>query len=84
AAFSALLGMANGASGLLLRWKAQCACAVVWWAAAVALCFGQELQSIIVFLVAIFLGQIVFGSYGMIAEAQGRKRRQARIGTAHA
>jgi len=29
----------------------------------------------IVFLVAIFLCQIVFGIYGMIAEAQGRKQR---------
>ncbi|MEO7143045.1 MAG: hypothetical protein ABI165_06020 [Bryobacteraceae bacterium] len=74
---SAILGMANGASGLLLRWKAQLACAIVWWAAAVASCFGTETQSMIVFLVAILLCQIVFGIYGMIAEARERKRREA-------
>jgi hypothetical protein len=75
AVVSAILGMANGASALILRWKAQAACAVVWWLTAVASCFGTDAQSMIVFLVAIFLCQIVFGIYGMIAEAQERKRR---------
>lgn len=74
AVISAILGMANGASGLILRWKVQFACAVVWWAAAVATCFGSDAQSTIVFLVAIFFCQILFGIYGMIAEAQERKR----------
>lgn len=69
---AAILGMANGASGLLLRWKAQFACAVVWWAAAVAACFGSEEQSGIVFLAAIFLCQIVFGLYAMVAETRKR------------
>jgi hypothetical protein len=72
---SAILGMANGASALILRWKVQFACAVVWWLAAVATCFGTDRQSMMVFLVAIFLGQIVFGIYGMMAEAQEGKRR---------
>lgn len=80
AAISAILGMANGASGLLLRWNMQFACAVVWWVAAVATCFGSDVQSTIVFLVAAFLCQIVFGIYCVIAEAQARKRR----GPAHA
>jgi hypothetical protein len=75
AVISAILGMANGASALILRWKIQFACAVVWWVAAVTTCFGTDAQSMIVFLVAIFLCQIVFGIYGMIAEAQQRKRR---------
>ena len=75
AVISAILGMANGASALILRWKVQFACAVVWWAAAVASCFGADAQSMIVFLVAIFLCQIVFGIYGVIAEAQECKRR---------
>jgi len=75
AAISAMLGMANGASALILRWKAQFACAVVWWVAAVATCFGAEAQSMIVFLAAIFLCQIMFGIYGMIAKARERKRR---------
>jgi hypothetical protein len=75
AVISAILGMANGASALILRWKVQLACAVVWWVAAMATCFGTDVQSTIVFLVAIFLCQIVFGIYGAIAEAQERKRR---------
>jgi hypothetical protein len=74
AAISAMLGMANGASALILRWKVQFASAVVWWLAAVAACFGTETQSTIVFLVAIFLCQIVFGVYGIIADAQERKQ----------
>jgi hypothetical protein len=40
----------------------------------VTTCFGIDAQSMIVFLVAIFLCQIVFGIYGLIAEAQERKR----------
>ena len=75
AVISAILGMANGASALILRWKVQFACAVVWWVAAVTTCFGTDAQSMIVFLVAIFLCQIVFGIYGMIAEAREHKRR---------
>jgi hypothetical protein len=75
AVISAILGLANGASAMLLRWKVQLACAVGWWVAAVATCFGSDTQSTIVFLVAIFLCQIVFGLYGMIAEVQARKRR---------
>jgi hypothetical protein len=80
---SAILGMANGASGIILRWKMQFACAVVWWAAAALSCIVNESQSLIVFLVAIFFCQIVFGIYGMIAEARERKR-QAHNGPAHA
>jgi hypothetical protein len=75
AVMSAILGMANGASGLALRWKVQLACAIAWWVTAVVTCFGSDAQSLIVFLAAIFLCQIVFGIYGMIAEAQARKRR---------
>jgi hypothetical protein len=75
AVISTLLGMANGASALILRWRVQLACAVMWWVAAVAACFTTEAQSTIVFLVAIFLGQIAFGIYGMVAEAQERKQR---------
>ena len=74
AIIAAMLGLVNGASGMLLRWKAQIATAFVWWAATVAACFGTENQSTVVFLVAIFLCQIVFGVYAMIIES--RLRRQ--------
>ena len=71
---STLIGTVNAASSLALRWKLQFACAIVWWAAAVVSCFGTGNQCSIAFLTAIFLCQIVFGIYLMIAEA--RQRRQ--------
>jgi hypothetical protein len=77
AMMSAVLGLANGASALILRWKVQLGCAVVWWAAAVAASFGSEAESTIVFLAAIFLCQIVFGIYCVVGEAQAHKRRGA-------
>jgi hypothetical protein len=61
AVISAILGMANGASGLILRWKVQFAGAVAWWVAAVITCFDSDAESKIVFLIAIFFCQIVFG-----------------------
>jgi hypothetical protein len=73
----AMLGVANGASAMILRWNVQVACAVVWWAAAVITCFGSATESLTVFLVAIFLCQIVFGIYGMMAKAPGGKARGA-------
>jgi len=38
---AAQLGVANVASGLILRWKAQLACGIVWWVTSVAACFGS-------------------------------------------
>ena len=74
---AAMLAVANGASGMILRWKAQIASAMVWWAAAVAACFGSDNQCTLVFVVAIFFCQIVFGIYGMILES--RLRRQEAV-----
>jgi len=74
AVVAAMMAVANGASGLIIRWKAQIATAVVWWVATVAACFGSDDQCTIVFLAAIF-----FGVYAMTCEA--RMRRQ---GAAHA
>jgi hypothetical protein len=69
-----LLATANAASGILLKWKAQIACAVVWWLAAWTSLFGTDTQSLIAFLVAIFCCQIVFGIYAMILESRGRRQ----------
>jgi peptidoglycan/LPS O-acetylase OafA/YrhL len=74
-----MLGMANAASGILLKWKAQFACAVVWWLAGAVSCLGTITQSTLAFLIAIFLCQIVFGIYAMLMESR-RNRRE----TAHA
>ncbi|WP_263350166.1 hypothetical protein [Acidicapsa acidisoli] len=84
AVIATMLGMANATSSLTLRWRPQFACAVVWWAAAVLSLFGTVTQSSIGFLVAIFLCQIVFGSYMMISEARERKGGERTSGAAHA
>lgn len=70
---AAMLGVANGASGMLLRWKAQIASAMVWWAATVAACFGSDNRCTVVLVVAIFFCQIVFGVYAIIFEARARR-----------
>ncbi len=74
-----MLGCANATSSIILRWKAQFACALVWWIAGALTCFVTVTQSSIIFLVAIFCGQIVFGTWMMISEARERKQ-----GVAHA
>jgi hypothetical protein len=84
AVIATMLGMANATSSLTLRWKPQFVCAVVWWAAAVVSLFGTVTQSSIGFLVAIFLCQIVFGSYMMISEAREKKGSERNSGAAHA
>ncbi len=71
---AAMLGAANGGSAILLRWKAQFGCAVVWWTTSAAACFGSDAQLLGVFLTAIFLCQIVFGIYAMIQESRRRKQ----------
>jgi hypothetical protein len=74
------LGFANGASGLILRWKAQIACAVLWCVASVVVCFVSMAQLTAVFLLAIFFCQIVFGIYAMTLDG----RRRHRSGEMHA
>jgi hypothetical protein len=69
-----MLGMANAASGMILKWKAQMACAMVWWAASAVACFATVAQCTIVFLLAIFFCQIVFGIYAMICESRRRNQ----------
>jgi len=80
AIIAALLGAANAASGMILRWKAMVACAIVWWATGAAACFGSATWVGAIFLAAIFLCQIVFGTYAMVMES----RRNRRGGVVHA
>jgi phosphatidylglycerophosphate synthase len=69
---AAMLGTSNATSSLILKWKAQFACAIVWWAAAVISCFGTFMQSSIAGVAAIFLCQIAFGIYATIYESSKR------------
>jgi peptidoglycan/LPS O-acetylase OafA/YrhL len=75
-----LLSAANASSGILLRWRAQFACAVVWWATAIVACFGNDTQVSIAFLIAIFLCQIAFGIYAMLRDSKARQQLEARHG----
>jgi hypothetical protein len=81
---AAMLGAANATSSIILKWKMQFACAVVWWTAGVASLFGSENQAGIEFLTAIFFCQIVFGIYGMISESRKHKAVDAGQGASHA
>jgi fatty acid desaturase len=80
----AMLGTANCTSSIILKWKTQFACAVVWWAAGIAACFTSDNVTSMIFLAAIFFCQIVFGIYGMIAEARKQKAMGAGRGASHA
>lgn len=84
AIIGAMLGTANATSSIILRWKMQFACAVVWWASAVAGCFTSDSVTSIVFLAAIFFCQIVFGIYGMIADSRKQKAGCVGQGVSHA
>lgn len=63
AVLATMLGSSNAACALLLKWKQQFACAVIWWAAAVVACFGTAKLGTIAFLTAAFLCWIAFGIY---------------------
>ena len=77
AIIGAMLGMANGISSMILRWRMQFACAGVGTATAVAACFTTDNQVSVIFLGAIFFCQIVFGIYGMVAESRRHGRSAA-------
>ena len=79
AIMSAMLATANATSSMILKWKLQFACALVWWAMTVYACFGGGKWLTIAFLSAVFLCQIVFGIYAMICEA-----RRNRMAASHA
>jgi hypothetical protein len=84
ATVGAMIGMANATSSMILKWKAQFACAIVWWATTVAACFGSDTQVLIIFLIAIFLCQIVFGIYAMICESRRRRSHKNSQGAVNA
>ncbi|MGA3335476.1 MAG: hypothetical protein ABSC62_15085 [Terracidiphilus sp.] len=77
AVFAGMVGLANAACSMTLRWKAQFFCALLWWAAAVVACYCSDALLLPVFLVAVFFGQIVFGGGMMIAEMRRRKQSEA-------
>ncbi len=72
-----LLGVANIASGLMLRWKVQIGVGGLWWAAAAASAFATANGVAYLFLGATLVGMIGFGVYLMIRESRGNTQRPA-------
>ena len=72
-----LQGVANAASSMMLRWKAQFMVALTWWTAGVATLFMNEKDLGIIFLAATFVCNIAFGIYLMLHESAERKRELA-------
>jgi hypothetical protein len=73
----AMLATAHATSAIVLRWKMQFGCALVWLAACVTACFGSDTAVAVAFFGATFFGQILFGIYAMILESRRRKQREA-------
>jgi hypothetical protein len=67
----AMLAVANGICSIVLRWKMQFVCALVWLTTAVAAFYTTDMQIAVISLAAIFLCQIVFGIYGIVLESRG-------------
>ena len=70
AVLGGILGATNAMSSMILKWRLQFACAVVWWATSIAACFTSVKHTMIAFVAAIFFCQIVFGIYGMVMESR--------------
>ncbi len=79
AVIGGMLAVANGTSSLILKWKMQFVCALLWMGAGVAGCFGSESQASIAFLTAIFFCQIIFGIYAMTLDARRRRQQPGAI-----
>lgn len=77
---SAMLGTANAASSMILKWRAQFVCTLIWWTTSVVCVVGTPAQSTLALIVAIFFCQILFGIYAMVCESRNRGHR----GAAHA
>lgn len=79
AVIGGMLAVADGTSSLILKWKMQFVCALLWMGAGVAGCFGSESQASIAFLTAIFFCQIIFGIYAMTLDARRRRQQPGAI-----
>ena len=72
ALIAVMLAIANGASGMILKWRAQIGCSVVWWITSVAAVFCSVAQVTILFLATLTVCQIGFGIYAMTRESKRR------------
>jgi hypothetical protein len=71
AAFFALMGFANFASGLVLRWRLQQSLGILWWAAAAVAMLAPDKFLGWTFVGMNVVGEILFGLYLMAKERAG-------------
>ena len=72
AALEILLGLANGASGLITRSRMQFLVALLWWISGIATCFVGLRFVLPILLIDALLGMIGFGIYLMACERRDR------------
>ena len=74
AGIEVLLGLANVASSLVLRWRLQTAVGIVWWVCGTASFYVSSESLLPVFMVGIVVCNLGFGAYLMYREAQARRQ----------
>jgi glucan phosphoethanolaminetransferase (alkaline phosphatase superfamily) len=73
AAMETLLGVANCASAIMLRWRVQMGVAILWWIAAAASCFVPAALLIPILAGATLFCQVGFGLYLIYLERRDQK-----------
>ena len=61
-----LMGVANMASGTILRWRTQQALGIIWWAAALVVILGSDRTAFWTFILMTFVAELLFGIYLML------------------
>lgn len=64
----ALMGVANIASGTILRWRTQQILGVIWWAGAIVVMIGTEKAALWLFVAMTLAAELLFGIYLMYRE----------------
>jgi hypothetical protein len=75
AAIEILLGVANCAISLVLRWRGQFFIALLWWISAVATCFVAMRLVMPILVFDTLVGFLGFGLYLMYSERRDRRLR---------
>ncbi len=69
-----LIGLANAASAITLRWKTQFTVTIVWWACGVASFNVPTSLLLPILVVGTLIGNFAFGTYLMALEARDKGR----------
>ena len=63
-----LMGVANMASGTILRWRTQQVLGAIWWAAAIVVMLGSDKTALWAFIGMTLAAELLFGVYLMYRE----------------